>query len=75
MGRTATGVHGMSLAKKDEVIGIVSIGEVEKYVFTASERYDKRTEAAPPTGIHRGGKGLINLKVTPKEMGVAGVTV
>jgi DNA gyrase subunit A len=67
MGRTAAGVRGISLAKKDEVIGMVSIGEVEKYVFTASEKgYGKRTEVASYRKTHRGGKGLINLKVTSK---------
>jgi DNA gyrase subunit A len=67
MGRTAAGVRGMSLAKKDEVIGMVSIGEREKYVFTASEKgYGKRTEVDSYRKTHRGGKGLINLKITPK---------
>jgi DNA gyrase subunit A len=67
MGRTAAGVRGMRLAKKDEVIGMVSIGEGEKYVFTASEKgYGKRTEVDFYRKTHRGGKGLINLKVTPK---------
>jgi DNA gyrase subunit A len=67
MGRTAAGVRGMSLAKKDEVIGMVSVGEGEKYVFTASEKgYGKRTEVDSYRKTHRGGKGLINLKVTPK---------
>jgi DNA gyrase subunit A len=67
MGRTAAGVRGMSLAKKDEVIGMVSIGEGEKYVFTASEKgYGKRTEVDSYRKTHRGGKGLINLKITPK---------
>jgi DNA gyrase subunit A len=67
MGRTAAGVRGMSLGKKDEVIGMVSIGDTEKYVFTASEKgYGKRTEVAFYRKTRRGGKGLINLKVTPK---------
>ena len=67
MGRTAAGVRAMRLGKKDEVIGLVAIGEVEKYVFTASEKgYGKRTEVASYRKTHRGGKGLINLKVTPK---------
>jgi DNA gyrase subunit A len=67
MGRTAAGVRGLSLAKKDEVIGMVSIGDREKYVFTASEKgYGKRTEVDSYRKTHRGGKGLINLKVTSK---------
>ena len=67
MGRTAAGVRGISLAKKDEVIGMVAIGPEEKYIFTASDKgYGKRTEVGFYRKQHRGGKGLINLKVTPK---------
>ncbi len=67
MGRTAAGVRAMSLAKKDEVIGLVAIGEGEKYIFTASQKgYGKRTEVGFYRKQRRGGKGLINLKITPK---------
>jgi DNA gyrase subunit A len=67
MGRTAAGVRAMSLAKKDEVIGLVAIGEGEKYIFTASQKgYGKRTEVSFYRKQRRGGKGLINLKITSK---------
>jgi DNA gyrase subunit A len=67
MGRTAAGVRAMTLAKKDQVIGMVAIGDADKYIFTASEKgYGKRTEVGFYTKRHRGGKGLINLKITPK---------
>ena len=67
MGRTAAGVRAMTLAKKDEIIGFVAVGDEDKYIFTASEKgYGKRTEAASYRIQHRGGKGLINLKITPK---------
>ncbi len=67
MGRTAAGVRAMSLQKKDEIIGLVAVADEDKYIFTASEKgYGKRTETASYRIQHRGGKGLINLKVTPK---------
>jgi DNA gyrase subunit A len=67
MGRTAAGVRAMTLAKKDEVIGVVAIGDEDKYIFTASEKGSgKKTEVAFYRKQHRGGKGLINLKITPK---------
>ncbi|MEW5901932.1 MAG: DNA gyrase C-terminal beta-propeller domain-containing protein, partial [Acidobacteriota bacterium] len=67
MGRTAAGVRAMTLAKKDEVIGLVAIGEEEKYIFTASEKgYGKKTETGLYRKQRRGGKGLINLRVTSK---------
>jgi DNA gyrase subunit A len=77
MGRTAAGVRGMSLGKKDEVIGMVAIGDSDKFIFTVSEKgYGKKTETASYRKQRRGGKGLINLKVTPKigsAMGILGV--
>ncbi len=67
MGRTAAGVRAMTLAKKDQVIGMVAIGDKDKYIFTASEKgYGKRTEVGFYRKQHRGGKGLINLKITPR---------
>ena len=68
MGRQATGVRAMSLAKKkDEVIGMVAISDEDKYIFTASQKgYGKKTETAFYKRQRRGGKGLINLKITPK---------
>ncbi len=67
MGRTAAGVRAMSLQKKDEIIGLVAVADEDKYIFTASEKgYGKRTETASYRIQRRGGKGLINLKVTPK---------
>ena len=77
MGRTAAGVRGMSLGKKDEVIGMVAIGDGDKFIFTVSEKgYGKKTETASYRKQRRGGKGLINLKVTPKignALGILGV--
>ncbi len=67
MGRAAAGVRAITLGKKDEVIGLVAIGPEDKYIFTASERgYGKKTEVNLYRKQHRGGKGLINLKITPK---------
>jgi DNA gyrase subunit A len=67
MGRTAAGVRAMTLAKRDEVIGVVAIGDEDKYIFTASEKGSgKKTEVGFYRKQRRGGKGLINLKITPK---------
>jgi DNA gyrase subunit A len=77
MGRQAAGVRSMSLGKKDEVIGMVAIGETDRYIFTASAKgYGKKTETGFYRQQRRGGKGLINLRVTPKignAMGVLGI--
>jgi len=77
MGRTAAGVRAMTLRKKDEVIGMVAIAEDDKFIFTASEKgYGKKTEIGFYRRQRRGGKGLINLKITPKignAMGILGI--
>jgi len=67
MGRSAAGVKSMSLARKDEVIGLVAVGEEEKFIFTATEKgYGKKTEVGLYRKTRRGGKGVLNLKVTSK---------
>jgi DNA gyrase subunit A len=67
MGRTAAGVRAMSMKKKDEIIGMVAVGDEQKYIFTASEKgYGKRTETSSYRIQRRGGKGLINLKITSR---------
>jgi DNA gyrase subunit A len=57
----------MSMKKKDEIIGMVAVGDEQKYIFTASEKgYGKRTETSSYRIQRRGGKGLINLKITSR---------
>ena len=77
MGRTAAGVKGIGLGKKDRIIGMVIAGEHEKYVFTASEKgYGKKTEAEIYPRHHRGGQGVLNLKVNRKigkAIGIVGI--
>jgi DNA gyrase subunit A len=78
MGRQAAGVKAISLAKKDEIIGMVVAGKEEKYIFTASEKgLGKKTAVDLYPRHRRGGKGVINLKISPKTgkaIGTVGVT-
>jgi len=77
MGRQAAGVKGITLAKKDEIIGMVVTGKTEKFVFTASENgYGKKSDVESYPRHHRGGQGVINLKVNKKigqAIGMAGI--
>ncbi len=67
MGRQAAGVKAISLAKKDEIIGMVIVGEEEKYIFTASGKgLGKKTAVDLYPRHRRGGKGVINLKISSK---------
>ncbi len=78
MGRKAVGVKGITLAAKDEIIGMVVGGDQEKYIFTASGKgYGKKTETSLYPLRHRGGQGVINLKIGKKigqAIGMVGIS-
>jgi len=67
MGRTASGVKGIRLKPRDRIIGMIVVGPDDKFIFTASERgYGKKTASDMYPLKHRGGQGVLNLRVTPK---------
>ncbi|MFH1354930.1 MAG: DNA gyrase subunit A [Candidatus Omnitrophota bacterium] len=67
MGRTARGVRGIALAKTDRVIGMV-LAEKDSAVLTVTELgFAKRTPVKEYRLTSRGGKGVINIKVTDKN--------
>ncbi len=78
MGRQAAGVKAISLAAKDEIIGMIVADPEEKFMFTASEKgYGKKTEINLYPKHRRGGKGVINLKINRKignAIGMVGVS-
>ena len=66
MGRTARGVVGIRIAGDDEVVGMEVLRD-GNYILTVSEKgFGKRTEISEYRLQSRGGKGIINLKTTPK---------
>lgn len=77
MGRTAAGVKGITLTGKDDIIGMVVVGEDEKFIFTASEKgFGKKTPADSYPCHHRGGQGVINLKINDRigrAVGLVGI--
>ncbi|RYY34640.1 MAG: DNA gyrase subunit A [Sphingobacteriaceae bacterium] len=68
MGRTATGVRGITLDNEnDEVVGMISINDPETTVLVVSEKgYGKRTDIEDYRVTNRGGKGVKTLSVTEK---------
>lgn len=70
MGRTATGVRGITLDNdgQDEVIGMVTIADVEKEsIMVVSEQgYGKRSDFEDYRITNRGGKGVKTLNITEK---------
>ncbi|MGN0003937.1 MAG: DNA gyrase subunit A [Sphingobacterium composti] len=79
MGRTATGVRGITLAhEKDEVVGMISVDSSEVSVLVVSEKgYGKRTDIDDYRITNRGGKGVKTISVTEKTgelVAIKGVT-
>ena len=70
MGRTATGVRGMTLDEdgQDEVIGMIVINDVEyENIMVVSEQgYGKRSDVEEYRITNRGGKGVKTLDITEK---------
>ncbi len=79
MGRTATGVRGITLEnEQDEVVGMISIDNPETTVLVVSEKgYGKRTDIDDYRVTNRGGKGVKTLNITDKTgnlVAIKGVT-
>ncbi|MBE2189637.1 MAG: DNA gyrase subunit A [Candidatus Kapabacteria bacterium] len=74
MGRTATGVRGISLSKNDSVVAMIIIKRQDAQVMVVSENgYGKRTRFEDFRLTRRGAKGVISMNVTPKTGKVVGI--
>ncbi len=68
MGRTASGVRGMSLGENDEIVGASLIEHDEQEILVVTEKgYGKRTNVDEYRCQMRGGKGVKTLNVTEKN--------
>ncbi len=77
MGRVAAGVKGIALRSKDRVMAGVVTGDPDReQVLTVSELgYGKRTPLDQYRVQSRGGKGIINMRVTDKTGKVVGAVM
>ncbi len=68
MGRTASGVRGITLAdEQDEVIGMVSVNDMTSEILVVAENgYGKRSSLDEYRITNRGGKGVKTLNITEK---------
>lgn len=68
MGRTASGVRGITLANdKDEVVGMICVADENANVLVVSQHgYGKRSLVADYRITNRGGKGVKTINVTEK---------
>ncbi|MFH1940948.1 MAG: DNA gyrase subunit A [bacterium] len=66
MGRTASGVRGISLAEDDKVIGMVVVRRDGTLMAVTDKGYGKRSSISEYRVTARGGKGIITLKTGSK---------
>ena len=67
MGRSARGVTGIHLDKKDFVIGMVALKRENGTILVVSDMgYGKRSDVEEYRITRRGGKGIITMKATEK---------
>ncbi|MFD2443702.1 DNA gyrase subunit A [Bacillus sp. CGMCC 1.16607] len=67
MGRTATGVKGITLGKNDAVVGMEVLEENTDILIVTKNGYGKRTAAIEYRVQSRGGKGIKTCHVTEKN--------
>ena len=74
MGRVAAGVRGIKLAKGDKVVGMVVVNRPDSTLLVVCEGgMGKRTSVDAYRYQYRGGKGVINIKTTPKTGSVVAI--
>ena len=66
MGRVSEGVRGMALRKGDAVVGMVAVRPDSTLLVVTERGMGKRSEVDEYRLQKRGGKGVINVKVTEK---------
>jgi DNA gyrase subunit A len=74
MGRNASGVRGIRLAKTNEVVGFNIVKEEEDMLIVADKGIGKRVKFASINEKGRAGKGMKGMRIDAKTGKVAGVT-
>jgi len=72
MGRTASGVKGITLVGEDRLVGMDVIEEGATLMTVTENGFGKRTDEAEYRRQHRGGIGLINIKTRGRNGPVVG---
>jgi DNA gyrase subunit A len=75
VGRTASGVRGISLSgKNDEVVGMICVEQQNEDILVVSENgYGKRSSIQDYRITNRGGKGVKTINVTDKTGSLIGI--
>ena len=75
MGRSTRGVKGINLQEMDSIVGMDTMDPKGQVLVVSEMGFGKRTAVDQYRMQSRGGKGLINLKVTEKTGAVVGLRV
>lgn len=75
MGRSATGVKGITLDPSDEVIGMDIVDQELEVLIVTAKGYGKRTPVTDYRVQSRGGKGIKTINVTDKNGAVVGLKI
>jgi len=67
MGRDTRGVKGIQLAEGDVVVGVDIVGQAGAMLTVTENGYGKRTDVSRYRPQNRGGKGLIDIKTSPRN--------
>ncbi len=68
MGRSASGVKGMTLNPGDTVVGVVVVDESTESILSVTENgFGKRTAVADYPVRNRGGKGIFTIKTSERN--------
>ena len=73
MGRNARGVRGINLAQDDELVAMEVAGAGTTILTCTENGYGKRTKVEEYTLHHRGGQGMMAMKLTEKTGLIVGV--
>ncbi len=66
IGRTATGVKGITLDKGAHVIGMIIVNPEQEVLVVSENGYGKRSNIEDYRVTHRGGKGVKTINITEK---------
>jgi DNA gyrase subunit A len=72
MGRSAAGVRGIKLEKRDEVVALAIVVPDAKLLVAGENGIGKRTDFEEYRAQSRGGKGIITMKTNEKTGAVVG---
>lgn len=75
MGRSATGVKGITVDAGDAVIGMDVVNEHEDLLIVTSKGYGKRTPISEYRIQSRGGKGIKTLNITAKNGNIVSLKI